>query len=360
MSHVDILIVNALKMEHDAAKAALEAAGVALTRYENTGGVPHLAGSLLTQAGAKQVVLARATRMGAVPVSSVAASLASQLHPTCVAMSGVCAGNPSDVALGDVIVAELAYAYDEGKRSAKGFEGDHRQIPLADDWQRIAQELALEALPSFGEPDDAERRFWFLEQLAALTNPAHHPARERYLEGARWGEIVRSLENEKLIERDVEQFSLTDLGRDAVAARRAYGVAPLAKLPFAVHVGPVASGNAVVKDGVTWEMLKGQGVRTVLGLEMEAAAISQVAHRLGIPRWIVVKGVMDHADPNKDDLFKPFAARASAEVLVRMLQTASLPTSRGVEPSSGGSATNVVGNIQGSNISINQAVKSQM
>jgi len=28
-----------------------------------------------------------------------------------------------------------------------------------------------------------------------------------------------------------------------------------------------------------------------------------------------MKGVMDHADPRKDDRFKPFAARASAEAL---------------------------------------------
>lgn len=359
MSHVDILIVNALQMEHDAAEAVLGTAGVALSRCNSTDGMPYLAGSLLTQAGTRQVALARATRMGAVPVASVAASLASQLRPACLAMSGVCAGNPSDVALGDVIVAELAYAYDEGKRSAKGFMGDHRQVPLSDDWQRVAQELSLEGLPSFGEPDDEERRFWLLGQLAALANPARHPARDRYLEGSRWENIVRKLEDEKMIVRDAEQFSLTDLGRDAVAETRAYNIAPPAKLPFAVHVGPIASGNAVVKDGVTWETLKVLGVRTVLGLEMEAAAISQVAHRLGIPRWIVVKGVMDYADPNKDDLFKHFAARASAEVLIRMLQTVSLPKIVGADSSSGGNATNVVGNVQGSNIFINQAVKSQ-
>lgn len=57
------------------------------------------------------------------------------------------------------------------------------------------------------------------------------------------------------------------------------------------------------------------GVRTVAALEMEGAALALVARGLEIPQWIVMKGVMDHADPRMDDRFKPFAARASAEAL---------------------------------------------
>ena len=79
------------------------------------------------------------------------------------------------------------------------------------------------------------------------------------------------------------------------------------------------SGNVVVKDGVTWDSLKQWGVRSVLGLEMEAAAIGATAGRLGVQHWVVAKGVMDLADPQKDDRYKPFAARASAEVLLKLL-----------------------------------------
>jgi hypothetical protein len=53
---------------------------------------------------------------------------------------------------------------------------------------------------------------------------------------------------------------------------------------------------------------------------MEAAAIGRAAFDAGLDRWVVVKGVMDHADPNKDDRYKPFAARASAEVLFAFLE----------------------------------------
>src|ERR1019366_2474629 len=97
------------------------------------------------------------------------------------------------------------------------------------------------------------------------------------------------------------------------------------KLPFKLKVGPIASGNAVVKDGVTWDHLKHLGVRTAGGLEMEAAFIGRAAQQLNIPGWIVAKGVMDYADPKKDDRFKPFAARASAGVLFRFLDKVALP-----------------------------------
>src|SRR5262249_31623392 len=111
----------------------------------------------------------------------------------------------------------------------------------------------------------------------------------------------------------------TSAGRDAVDQALVYDLDTPATLPFAIHVGPIASGNVVVKDGLTWEKLKKWGVRSVLALEMEAAAIGWAAQSAGTPQWVVVKGVMDHADPSKDDRYKRFAARASTEVLLRLV-----------------------------------------
>lgn len=341
-------------MELDAVEAELRRLNVVLEPKDSSSGIPYLTGVLPNQNGKRRVALARPTRMGAISSAVLATSLIQELRPSCLAMSGVCAGNPSDVALGDVVVAEIAYAYDEGKRTASGFQGDHRQFPLSERWQRLAQDLSLDGLPSFGAPDDADRRVWLLEQLAVGTDPAHHPARGRYLDGSRWEAFIRALEEEKMISRKGVHFALTKAGFALVDERRAYDMAPITQLPFAVHVGPIASGNAVVKDGVTWDSLKAQGVRTVLGLEMEAAAIAQVAHRLAVPNWLVVKSVMDYADPNKDDRFKPYAAAASAEVLLRLLQTAPLSNSAHAANESTGSATNIVGNISGSNISVIQ------
>jgi hypothetical protein len=39
----------------------------------------------------------------------------------------------------------------------------------------------------------------------------------------------------------------------------------------------MASGDIVVKDGLTWDQLRAQGVETVTGLEMEAATMARIA-----------------------------------------------------------------------------------
>ena len=51
---------------------------------------------------------------------------------------------------------------------------------------------------------------------------------------------------------------------------------------------------------------------------MEAAAIGLVSEQLG-RQALIVKAVSDHGDNDKDDRFRVFAARASAEVLIRFL-----------------------------------------
>src|SRR5262249_10510822 len=89
--------------------------------------------------------------------------------------------------------------------------------------------------------------------------------------------------------------------------------------PFRTHVGPIASGSKVVEDPAIFDKLS-TPVRKVLGLDMEAAAIGLLAHARGIPYAVVMKGVMDHADPDKSDNFKTFAARASAECLIAFVR----------------------------------------
>ncbi len=353
MMRTDVLIVTALALEHTAAKEALAAMGVVLEPRDQSTSLPYLAGTLPASGRTLSVSLARPTRMGATATAPIAAGLVERLTPLCIAMCGVCAGNPSDVALGDVIVAECAYTYDEGKRTAAGFESDHRQIPLGDKWLRIAQDLSPKELSTYGAANEEAARMWILEQLDVGANPITHPARARYLGGELWTQEITELEREGLIRRRGKIFAITAQGHAVVEAFQAYRLDPPSALPYAIHVGPMASGNVVVKDGVTWDMLKALGVRTVLGLEMEAAAIAQTAQRLAVPHWVVVKGVMDYADPKKDDRIKSFAARASAEVLLRLLQSVPFEPAPASERRAV-SGTNIVGDVTGSNIAISQ------
>lgn len=266
-----------------------------------------------------RIALAKSSRMGSVSTSPVATNLANYLQPRCLVMCGVCAGNPGDVELGDLIVSELAYQYDEGKREKDEFLSDIRQARISKEWHTAAQSLDPRDLPSFGHPNDGERKLWLMHKLYQGFDPRVLPARKRYFADGEWSSMLVDLEKSGELTIEGTLLKLTETGRGAVERSLVMDVDPPKSLPFEIKTGPIASGSVVVKDGVTWDMLKRMGVRTVLGLEMEAATIGEVAKQCGIREWIVIKGVMDHADPNKSDRFKPFAARASAEALRNFL-----------------------------------------
>jgi nucleoside phosphorylase len=237
---IDALIVTALAVEHhatvDAGLSGIgEHPGIDAWECRDTHRpTPYEIGRFVVADGsALRVAVARATRTGCIAAAATASCLAERLRPQCLAMSGICAGNPAAVDLGDVVIADSAYVYDEGHRTVEGFTANHRQIPMPDGWVRAAQDLA--------------------------------------------------------------------------------------DLPFRLAIGPMVSGNMVVKDGRIWRRLAARGGRHVVGLDMEAAAVATTAYHLGLPAWAVVKGVADHADPRKDDRYRAAAADAAARVLWTLL-----------------------------------------
>jgi nucleoside phosphorylase len=324
MREIDILLITALKEEQDAfiEAAAVTASGQGVLSWEECDSgtsTPYKFGRYIDRTGRKlNIALARPTRMGGISTSIVIGTLAERLKPQCLAMCGVCAGNPSTLALGDVVIAEMVYQYDEGKRKENTFEGDHRHIQIKDTWLRSAQEMKSLGLPSFGPVSPDEAKVWLLERLYANDDPIKHPARDRYFPSGTWGESLQNFLNDKVITFKGRTLKITAKGKGIVDKVYLLQTSPKT-LPFEIKVGPMASGNVVVKDGITWDSLSTMGVRSTIGLEMEAAAIGGAAHRLDIPFWVVAKGVMDHADPNKEDRYKKFAARASADVLIQFL-----------------------------------------
>lgn len=332
MGEVDALVVTALLEEYEAARLAalLPLAGNPGIQGWRDGGAastaPYLIGSYRLAVGPSlTIALARPTRMGPDSTASIAASLVERLRPRCLAMCGVCAGNPGEVGLGDIVIAEMAYRYTEGKQTSKEFLPDVRPIQLHDEWLRAAQELSPAALPSHGEASEEESRLWFLERLHAGDQPRVHPARSRFFPGDTWRIRLEAWQTEGLINWVDGRWELSAAGRNLVQYALYHDVVGPDRLPFAIKAGPIASGDVVVKDGRTWNRLAQSGVRSVIGLEMEAATIATTAHRLNVPFWTVIKGVMDHADPRKDDRYKPFAARASAQVLWAFLARQLVP-----------------------------------
>jgi nucleoside phosphorylase len=89
----------------------------------------------------------------------------------------------------------------------------------------------------------------------------------------------------------------------------------------------MASGSRVIEDEAIWGFVS-QAMRKTLALDMEAAVLGEIAHRQRHRRLdaLVMKGVMDFADHGRDDHFKEFAARASAECLLWFLRQHVAPT----------------------------------
>jgi len=305
----DLLIITALTDEYDAARAATGA-----TRWQDQGigGPAPYSTTRYPMAGgpAISVALGRPTQPGG--TGHLAALLTGELRPTCLAMSGVCAGHPAGTAPGDVIVAAPA-------------EGVHRsdpQFPQETRWTRAAQQFDPAGLPSYGPATDEEAEIWYLTRLHQDQDPRTHPARARYFPGPAWRTGLARMSAAGLITRHDARWVLTEAGRERL--RRADDEGPQ-RLPFKVHTGPMAGGHAMPADPEIWESPEA-GRRGILAVDLAAATVATVANELQVPHWLVAKGVLDHASRLKD-----FAARASAEVLFALVRRllAPAPTSPG-------------------------------
>lgn len=88
------------------------------------------------------------------------------------------------------------------------------------------------------------------------------------------------------------------------------------KAPPNVHVGPVASGAAVIASSTVRDLLRRQS-RKVLGLDMEMYGVFYAAENTCKPSpvAIAIKGVTDYADPKKGDEFQEYCAYISAQYI---------------------------------------------
>jgi nucleoside phosphorylase len=108
---VDVLIVAALPEESDAARDVALTSGMSKWEEVDTDTpFEYFLGRYVAGHFAISIALWRSTRMGGLSVGSVVGALVERLKPSCLAMCGVCAGNPGDVALGDVVIARVIAA----------------------------------------------------------------------------------------------------------------------------------------------------------------------------------------------------------------------------------------------------------
>ena len=116
---VHVLIVTAARGEDDAVRS-VDDGGLGEWQNETEGpeGYPFdiwLRDYQIQHGGTMRVALTRAFGMGVEAAGNAAARLVEFYKPQCLAMCGVCAGNPKRAQLGDVIVGDRLYRYDVGE-----------------------------------------------------------------------------------------------------------------------------------------------------------------------------------------------------------------------------------------------------
>lgn len=353
MRRADVLIVTAIELEYRAALEVDEGAAVDSAWEEERGpnGLPVAYRTFRAEGdGAPlRVAVVSAADMGDVAAVNAVLPLVAALQPRCVAMCGVCAGRPGKVNLGDVVAADKLFFHDSGKRVGRKGDGGTRvteiqqdisTFHLRPDWKR-----ALERIDPRVEYADAEwlwRRPLPIEwqerwALARLRKGSADPTAEPDIDDScrQWEQVIEGLWAERTLADESKvrlleegRLELTDAGRNYIDRfllkhrGRIPDLSPFGEtLPFRVHVASFASGDQVVEDEDVWSFIT-PSMRRTLGLDMEAAALGAVAHYQrdrGLD-VLVMKGVMDFANHGRDDHFKKFAARASAECLIRFLR----------------------------------------
>jgi protein gp37 len=213
--------------------------------------------------------------------------LLAELDPACLAMCGICAGYRAKTALGDVIIADRVFGFDEGKRIAGedgiAFRHDLRTFGPEAVWKMdaayLARELDLAALARERPPSKDAQRWWLLHTLHAHeveggSAPVSHPDRARACPG--WTAHVKDALEGGLVAMKTGALQLTGAGRDKVLeARLLYpdGLPPVP--PLRVHVAPVATvglqaplhycttvqvmsdGSAIEWTDATWNPVRG-------------------------------------------------------------------------------------------------------
>jgi len=250
-----------------------------------------------------------------------------EYSPRFVAMSGICAGDRLRTRLGDLVVAERTYAYDSGKfvtdeQGRRVHEHDTLTFPLDENILRFVS-LFEQWKPQVAQltrpPSKRQQREWLLNQLLDEQTSSVREIPPAVLQDhvPDWRRIVHELQQGSdplltpaLALRDQSEIEQLRYGLDPF---------PYTDPPEATcHIKPMASGSAVHSDDPFKDVQI--PVRATVAIEMEGAAFCRMMASIPGLRWLIVKGVSDYADRDKDDSYHQYAAAASARYLLCFLR----------------------------------------
>jgi nucleoside phosphorylase len=250
-----------------------------------------------------------------------------EFRPRLAAMVGICAGDKARVTLGDLVVADRAFLYDTGKFVA-GINGhvqhlfDTRTWPVdprilhdVRSFRSWKADIALVPRP----PSKRQQREWLLNKLLdPLTSTVDAvPSDELVQFVPAWHEIVFELQQGAypLLSRErklVNPLSIQNLhyGREVFPYQDPPGPR--------CHIEPMASGNAVRSDAPFKEIQV--PVRNALAIDMEGATFYRTVAEFPGVRSLLVKGVSDYADAEKDDSYHKYAATVAATYVLGFIK----------------------------------------
>lgn len=196
-------------------------------------------------------------RMGPVASALLTSKAIERLKPRLVVMAGICAGLSNKVALGDVVAAEASWDWQSGKFIEKAGTETFQIAP-----HQLGIDQSLRSLLLLLKRDED---FWssFADEARALKLP----------------------------------------------------------LPKLV-LGPMASGASVLANSRVTTQIKEEQHKNVIAVDMETYAVYAAADAASMPvKAISLKAVCDEGDEKKNDNYQPYAAKVSAELVLRFLKS---------------------------------------
>ncbi len=300
----EIAVICALPLEADAVNALFD-------RHWDDDGPPYDKASGDPNAystgaiGRHNVVLAHMPGMGTAHAAAVAANCrASFPNIKLAVVVGVCGGVPfgpggKEIVLGDVLISDSVVQFDFGGRLPDHFV---RKNTVRDSLGRPNAEIR--ALLS--KLDGVRGRQTMQEKMAGYMDVLRgEPELAAEYPGAM---------HDRLFEASYRHVGdgmwCEECGCSGELVRRHTSGGPDNQVP-AIHIGPIASGNTVMKSGEDRDAIAQQ--EGIMGFEMEGAGVWDV-----FP-CVVIKGVCDYADSHKTKIFQRYAAATAAACMKAFL-----------------------------------------
>ncbi|KAF4960851.1 hypothetical protein FGADI_684 [Fusarium gaditjirri] len=248
--------------------------------------------------GCHNVVLAHMPRMGLVNAAAVGSIMRSSFPGIKLALVvGICGVVPftpagDEIVLGDVIISTGITQYDFGRFLPDGFV---RKDTLFDSLSRPNLEIrgVLSKLETLrGRDELCAKLVWYLDELRQQTDlGANYP-------GTANDKLFKAYYHHKEDQKScAESLCNGELGLRNRLEERSHH-------PPAIHLGLIASGNAVMKSGEDRDRLA--AAEGVIAFEMEGAGVWDC-----FPS-VVIKGACDYADSHKSKDWQRYAAATAA------------------------------------------------